>query len=312
VLADLAAGQPESARKWLDWVRDDVKATGGDDELSGPTFPRLWAKGVTANDSQVRIAAASLIAHSPDGAEALPVLREAVKNDGSDPKRDYIELTYLIAAAAADQWEEAVPVAQSLAERHPESAMANTWAVNVLCKAGQNAAAEKQMAKWLNSDPDNLEAQRVRISVLQRESKFEAAEAQALKTAEASNSGPQDWNEYGWIALVAGDLTPEKVEAVRRGVGNTNVAPILHTLASLAAEVGKGSEAREQVLGAMANWGFDEPDDACWYVFGRIAELYGVKDAAITYYSKLTAPKEVEDSNISTYALAQRRLKALR
>ncbi|MCP4662553.1 MAG: hypothetical protein GY856_44725 [bacterium] len=45
--------------------------------------------------------------------------------------------------------------------------------------------------------------------------------------------------------------------------------------------------------------------------FGRIAEHYGVADAAAQAYRKVEAPEREEDLLTSTYGVAQRRLEAL-
>jgi hypothetical protein len=61
----------------------------------------------------------------------------------------------------------------------------------------------------------------------------------------------------------------------------------------------------------MDDMNLDEPDDAYWYAFGRIAEQYGERDIAIADYRKLEKPKHLLAIPTSTYRLAQMRLKAL-
>ncbi|MFY9645027.1 MAG: hypothetical protein WAK29_07595 [Terriglobales bacterium] len=56
----------------------------------------------------------------------------------------------------------------------------------------------------------------------------------------------------------------------------------------------------------------DEPDENYWYAFGRIAEQYGERDAAIANYARVTKPKTAVQIPYSTYYLAQVRLQALR
>ena len=83
-------------------------------------------------------------------------------------------------------------------------------------------------------------------------------------------------------------------------------------MASLYADVGKTTEARQVLLQAMDVGGLEEPNEESWYVFGRIAEQFGVHDAATADYRRLKAPEAGDASPVSTYLLAQRRLKALR
>jgi hypothetical protein len=82
----------------------------------------------------------------------------------------------------------------------------------------------------------------------------------------------------------------------------------LHTLAAVHAERGepaKALEALEQSIDLRE--GKPRSDD--WYVLGRIAEAYGLADAAIPLYRKVAPPNV--NTAVSPYALAQRRLKAL-
>ena len=62
----------------------------------------------------------------------------------------------------------------------------------------------------------------------------------------------------------------------------------------------------------MDSSGILEPDDSCWYVFGRIAEQFGLADAARDYYGRLERPKTDRSIAVSSYTLAQKRLKGLK
>ncbi len=65
---------------------------------------------------------------------------------------------------------------------------------------------------------------------------------------------------------------------------------------------------KEQVHAAAAA---QEPNDAYWYAFGRIAEQYGEREIAIADYRKLEKPKQLLAISTSTWRLAQMRLKAM-
>ena len=71
------------------------------------------------------------------------------------------------------------------------------------------------------------------------------------------------------------------------------------------AEQGKSNEARENLLRGMDER--DAPPDIAWYVLGRIAEDYGLGDAAAALYRKVAEPKASNDRLI--FNLAKRRLK---
>src|SRR5262249_10801594 len=131
------------------------------------------------------------------------------------------------------------------------------------------------------------------------------------RIVDSGRANPYDFNQAAWLSLFAGGVTAEAVERARKAVtldGEKNHAT-LHTLATLYAETGKTEEARSALLQAIeAGPGGPSPED--WYVLGRIAEQYGVREAALADYARVTEPSE-SASPISTYRLAQRRITAI-
>ncbi len=119
--------------------------------------------------------------------------------------------------------------------------------------------------------------------------------------------------QLAWFGLVNGFLTPEVFQAAQRAsvLSNYTEPSILRTLSAVYAEQGQTTEAREVLLKSMDLHDLKEPDSVSWYVFGRIAEQFGVREAAIAYYRKVTPPGPEEQPATSTYSLAQRRLMAL-
>jgi len=56
----------------------------------------------------------------------------------------------------------------------------------------------------------------------------------------------------------------------------------------------------------------EKPNEPCWYVFGRIAEQFGLFDVARDYYGKLQRPKSDRSLAFSNWSLAQKRLAAMK
>ncbi|HJW96239.1 MAG TPA: hypothetical protein VJ901_21705, partial [Thermoanaerobaculia bacterium] len=52
----------------------------------------------------------------------------------------------------------------------------------------------------------------------------------------------------------------------------------------------------------------DQPDSSDWYVLGRMAENYGVREAALAAYKRVD---KKENDGASVWELAQRRLAAM-
>ena len=84
VLSFADAGDLETARTWLNWLREDVQAGGGDDPLRGMPFASLWPKdNAAANADEIRTAAASMMLRKVDE-KSVPILlamREKSTND---------------------------------------------------------------------------------------------------------------------------------------------------------------------------------------------------------------------------------------
>ena len=115
-----------------------------------------------------------------------------------------------------------------------------------------------------------------------------------------------DFNQYTWNALFLGKVGNEDVSLLQRAItekSDSGYAEI-HTLACLEAETGKTKEARELLLRAMDSGGLDEPNEAIWYGFGRIAEEYGLVGAALSLYKRVEK-SEGDEIPTSTYNLAR-------
>ena len=59
----------------------------------------------------------------------------------------------------------------------------------------------------------------------------------------------------------------------------------------------------------MRSWQIEEPNSSSWFIFGRLAEEFGVIDEALLDYQKVTP----DDRGVSsTFALTQRRMALLK
>ena len=73
-------------------------------------------------------------------------------------------------------------------------------------------------------------------------------------------------------------------------------------------ESGKSVEARQALLKGMDKRGTDDPASDDWFVLGRIAENYGVRDVAIAAYKRV---EKGELTGTTTWELTQRRIAAM-
>ncbi len=93
-------------------------------------------------------------------------------------------------------------------------------------------------------------------------------------------------------------------------------AAALHTLASLYAERGRPAESYRIIVQSIearpsTGPGAAEPAAADWYVFGHLAESYGLPDVARRLYARVRPGRPDEIDPLSAFRLAQARLAAL-
>ncbi|HSA92136.1 MAG TPA: DUF3857 domain-containing protein [Terriglobales bacterium] len=314
VLARLKSGDEAGARTWLDWAREEQPLKGGDDALSGPVFPRFWTRSQQAGVETMRYAAAALLASGWDADLAIPIIVEGREKAKSNAERLNFDLALASAHAKLEKYDELLPVARRLLTASPTSDTAFTLAAQALVHLGLWQDLEKTAQDRLGRLPDDLVAMRVLTDSAEMRGEPAKAIPYHQRILAASKATAEDFNRGAWNALLVGSVTEGTVEWARNATQmtqNNNYAS-LHTLASLYAELGKTTEAREVLLQAMDIVGFDEPQPPDWYVLGRIAEQYGVAGTAIAAYERVKPAEKSVYEKVSSHFLAQRRLQVLR
>lgn len=312
VLRRLGAGRIDQARAWLDWAREEIVPGGGDDALSGQPFARLWSRGEQGDEARVRVAAASLIVTTSAAAKALPIL-EAARSHVPEADRVVIDLALAIGWSEADAGPELVDVAERLIAGAPDSAAAFQLATSALTLVRRFARVHEVAGARLERRPGDAAAIRAIASAYSLTGEFDRSMAEIQRLVRDGRAEAQDWNLLAWLTPFRGPVSEETVSAARTAAELTGhgLYPILHTLATIYAEAGHTSEARDVLLRTMALSGEDQPTASEWYVLGRLAEQYGERDAAIAAYGKVTAPEKAYMAAVSTHELAKRRLAAI-
>jgi tetratricopeptide (TPR) repeat protein len=305
VLAFADAGDLESARTWLNWVREDVQAGGGDDPLRGLPFAALWPKdNAAANADEIRIAAASLMLRKGDE-RGLPLLL-AQRDKASDHTKTWIDVALGAAYTDRKDWKNVVSIAERLTASYPDSDNAFRMHVFALSLSGRTVEAEELAKKRLAKKPKDDEALRALSSNAAKARDYAAAAKYAEQLVDELSPTQNDYNNAAWFELFAGNVT-HAMENARRATAEESQtsAAALHTLATLYAETGKNIEARDALLRTLDKSRRDQPDSSDWYVLGRLAENYGVREAALAAYKRVD---KKENDGASVWELAQRRL----
>ena len=312
VLRLLDAKQNDAARLWLNWARDEYTPVSGDDPVAGFPFTRIWSKNrSSATESEMRIAAASLMAQKELSARSLPILEQALTSAKDDAAREPIELSLSMIHLDARDGDKLLPIAKTLTTRHPDSAAAFALFVSASAIARRHADIETAARERLTRLPKDPAAMRALGEASMLRGDYKMAASRFEEVLGGFEPSANDYNSAAWNALFfTGADFKHALEQARQAIELSGKASApMHTLATLYAETGKSLEAREALMQSMDVAGREEPASHDWYVLGRIAENYGVKEAAIDAYKRVEKPERLDASD--TYILAERRLKAL-
>ncbi len=314
VLDRLVANDLIGARALLDWLREDYHLAGGDDPLQGPVFPRVWTKGKDSDAASIRIAAATTLVFSKSTAPAgISILEAALKAASSDAERLSIMLALMRGYNTLDNFEKVLSVCADLARQYPESeSMFRAFSYG-LVYLGRFDDADALAEDRLKRLPGDLAAMRALATSTEHRGEYVKAHTLWQKLIDTAQAEPEDLNNMSWSSLYTGKTGPADLENALKSAQLSNNSPnILHTLGCVYAELGKTKEAREVLIQAMDASNLDEPNEGFWYAFGRIAEQYGERDAAIADYDRVSKPKWAFQIPDSSYHLAQIRLQTLR
>ncbi len=316
VLARIEKGRLPEARRLLDWIRDEINPTGGDDPLAGPLLPRFWRKGEPGSETAMRQAAYALLAENKSTAgDAIPFLNAGLRNESDASARERLQLALAVAYSQVEQFEELLEPATALYSSHPTSQTAFSLLSSALLHLGRWDELDRYIENRLQNDARDPDAIRSRLRAAVWRGDLEIGRRQEDLLRQSGKLEAGDLNDLAWLALVAGKVDQRALQTIQEGVLHSKSSPsaaLLHTAASLYAEVGKATEAREVLLQSIELQGGDEPDADSWYVLGRIAEYYDEVGAARDMYGKVKKPENPQEVLSSTYALAQRRIEQLK
>jgi tetratricopeptide (TPR) repeat protein len=299
-----------TARHWLDWAREHVSG-GGDDPVASEPFAALWTRGREATVDEVRLAAAVLLPDTKKSSElALPVLLAARETAAPDVQWR-IDQALLTSYVSLERWPEMLATAERLTERFPESGAAFRNVFLGLTKLKRDDEVPKRALARLDKYPGDMAALQVLGEHALEHGKYEDAARYFAGVLDRTSASPGDYNQHAWTAIFAKEDLEKAIEEARHAVTKApNSYAILNTLAVLYAEHGQSTEAREALLQSVEKHEDDDIEASDWYVVGRIAENYGINDAAIEAYQNIEKPEERVSG--TTWELAQARLKGLK
>jgi hypothetical protein len=313
-LRRLDRGDLRAARQWLDWAHEEQTAgrRRTDDPLATPPFVSLWTRNREADADATRCAAAGLMAEGSPAAQALPLL-QACRQAAADPARQgFFDLALAHADRRLERWADLAAVAARLLAAAPTSEHAYGLAVLAAARADRPDDLRRVAEARLERLPGDPLALRTLADVKRRNGDFDGEEELLGKLVDSGQAEAIDFNNLAWLALVRGRVDDKAIENAQRAatLSAYNSYSALHTLASLYAEMGRTAEAYRIILQALGTKLDESPTSVDWYIFGRLAESYGLPEAARRYYERVE-PGLTKPDPSSTYQLARKRLEAL-
>ena len=314
VLDRVNANNLDGARVLLDWLREAQHLEGGDDPLAGPAFPRFWTRGKAADAAQMKLAAAAILVQTKSTAAlGVPILEAARSSATDEASKLNISLALAIGYRGLYDYQKQLAEASELAKQYPESKTVVFAEIYDLVALSRFDDAAKLAEARIQRMPGDVDAMRALALVAVAREDYTRAHELDQKVIDTGKAEASDFNVIAWHALYLGRIDPSDLEyALKATQLSQNNPSILHTLGCVYAEMGKTKEAREVLIQAMDQEGLDEPNPAFWYAFGRIAEQYGIREAAIADYARVTKPNQAIEIPDSSYRLAQLRLQAVR
>jgi len=304
--------QEKKAEKWLDWYYENfaIFQTDAKEVFQGRPFQKFWNPA----NRDIKLAAACIMAEGKFADKAEPILVNAYKQADTEEKKHNLNYALQLAYVNIDKYREHNRVLALLYAACPESDKIFYYYINSLINIGEYTKAEQIIQKHLALDSHDKQANCMLLRNYAYKLDFKALEKQMQKCIELNAISENEYNLVAWVELFNSSLNPKALEYARTAMKLSSESEdyIIHTMATLYAEVGRCQEAWQLINKVMIASGNTTPANADWYVFGRIAEQYGEIAEAITAYKRIQPPKNRPKDNISTYNLAQKRLKELK
>ena len=303
------------AQALLNWLRDAIPMDNGDDKFGGNPFPRFWSQAQANSDArQITLAAASLLVQERRTAERGIALLEKAKTSGiAGAEDENINLSLMIGYLELKNYKKVLITADELLQSAPLSKRIFFAQLEALRGEKRFDEANSLVRERLAKLPENIEALRALSLNSLIQGNYMTAYEQAMNVLLNGSSEPGDFNQAAWLSLFFNRVNgPDVDTALRASELRPNSPPILHTLGTVYAEIGKEKEAYGLMLQVMVAWDKDQPSPDVWYVLGRIAEQYGERDIALADYAKVPEPKDVSTKAMASYVLAKNRVAFLR
>ncbi|MGE5183106.1 MAG: DUF3857 domain-containing protein [Acidobacteriota bacterium] len=290
----LAKGDVRGAERWIKSFLDDAEQSG--EKAMFRALARLYHgeeargdKGFPSKELLDVLAATLLVEPRPK--LAVPALRRCAV--ASEDIKKACRRALGDALFNDHQWLAAADVERDIADHDPTELDAVGLRASALLRAGHAPDAKKLLDDALAKSPDNLKLARERARVAIALGDWPDARAWFDKIVNHRSATVVDVNNAAWAHLYF-DPTPDDARKLATRGEQMQLTPppmFANTLAAIEAELDHPYTAWTYLQKSLAATGDGKPRDADWYVIGRIAESYGLRDDAIAAYRHVQPPQ---------------------
>jgi tetratricopeptide (TPR) repeat protein len=292
VLKLLRKGDVAGATRWFQWlVSDPAAGTSGGHRAAIQIHDEEVKRGGVARPSReiIELAAAMTLEGSA-GKDALPILRRCAVTRETSKRLCEDRLGERLWDTKA--WPELEELTRQLLVRSPGDPDVISTRTFTLVRLGRAKDAVAMIEDALAKRPADVELIRMRYYAALASGGWAEARPWADKLTQHGQARVDDLNNVAWTRLYH-DPASDQARALgeRAERMQTRLAPNLaHTLAAIEAESDRPSSAWRYLQSALEHRVDGAPSSEDWYVVGRIAESYGLREDAIAAYRRVVKP----------------------
>lgn len=297
--------KPARGRRWLEWVAKDTGRPTSDDPADSGGFHRLWRGG----KGDPKVAAAALAAGTKASGDGPLRILEGAVSGASDDERGALLRALRDAHSEREEHGAALKYSERLVKEFPTSELAPSLYLLDLALSGNMKRAEKEIAKYRSQHPDMLQYRLIETAIYESAGDYDKAHEVAEALIRDEQVEASFLNDTAWLSLFTNKTDAKDLEYALRANQRAPSVANLHTLAAVYFALGKskdGLRTFEKLQEARGKAGIRTED---FYILGLLAEELSLADEAKRYYQQV---EDLGDGDVGTYALAQRRLRAIK
>ncbi|MEM7481922.1 MAG: DUF3857 domain-containing protein [Acidobacteriota bacterium] len=312
VLDLLAEDRLEEGAHWLALIGElfeDVSVS--EDPLQADALLTFFPSAEERSPEVLRLGAAVTYASTGDWESTVSAAEPLRKAELAPDQKAMADLTLATGYLSTDRFDSAQELFESLVERFPSSESGVAGLAEVHLMKGDWDSLERLARPYLESSDMKalgwLMLQSVAVGRGDR-----AAVQESVRALESLDKADGlIYNNAAWAELFVEPVSEEALNLALQAMDD-EAAPspaVLHTVATVFASLDRPQEAYRVMLQTLASRQSIEVETKDWYCFGRIAEAYGLNEAALRFYHRVEPPES--PTGMSTHELARRRIAAL-